>query len=70
MPSTPSIFAQIVDKVRLMNDEQQKLLWLQLNKESIYAAAAKADSNAKRNNVSMEEIVKLTQHVRRKNKKA
>jgi hypothetical protein len=70
MPSTPSIFAQIVDKVRLMNDEQQKLLWLQLNKESIYAAAAKADSNAKRNNVSMEEIVKLTQHVRRKKKKA
>ena len=70
MPSTPSIFAQIVDKVRLMNDEQQKLLWLQLNKESIYAAAAKADSNAKRNNVSMEEIVKLTQYVRRKKKKA
>jgi hypothetical protein len=70
MPLTPSIFAQIVDKVRLMNDEQQKLLWLQLNKESIYVAAAKADSNTKGNHVSMEEIVKLTRHVRRKEKKA
>ena len=69
MATAPSIFAQIVDKVRLMNDEQQKLLWLQLNKESIYAAAAKADLNRDKH-VSMEEIVKITQHARRKKKKA
>jgi predicted CoA-binding protein len=65
MPATPSIFAQIVDQVRLMNEEQQKLLWLQLNLESIYSAAAKADSTTKGNNVSMDEIIKMTRHVRR-----
>lgn len=70
MTFTPSIFAQIVDKVRLMNEEQQKLLWLQLNKESIYAAASKVDSIAKGDNVSMDDIIKLTHHVRRKKKKA
>ena len=69
MPASPSIFAQIVDKVRLMNEEQQKLLWLQLNQESIYAAAAKADSTAKSNNEPMDEIIKMTRHVRRKKKK-
>ncbi|HXL56753.1 MAG TPA: hypothetical protein VN958_10875 [Chitinophagaceae bacterium] len=69
MPASPSIFAQIVDKVRLMNEEQQKLLWLQLNQESIYVVAAKADSTAKGNNVSMDEIIKMTRHVRRKKKK-
>ena len=69
MSAKTTIFAQIVDKVRLMNEEQQKLLWLQLNQESIYAAASKADSSAK-GNVSMNEIIKLTHHVRRKKKKA
>jgi hypothetical protein len=70
MPATPSIFAQIVDQVRLMNEEQQKLLWLQLNQDSIYTAAVKADFNTKGNNVSMDEIIKMTRHVRRKKKKA
>jgi len=70
MPATPSIFAQIVDQVRLMNEEQQKLLWLQLNKESIYTSVAKIDSTKKGNNVSMDEIIKMTRHVRRKKKKA
>jgi hypothetical protein len=70
MPIQPSIFAQIVDQVRLMNEEQQKLLWLQLNQEPIYTAAAKADSTAKGNNVSMDEIIKMTRYVRRKKKKA
>jgi len=65
MSATPSIFAQIVDQVRLMNEEQQKILWLQLNQESIYAAAAKADSNTGDNNVSMDEITKMSRHVRR-----
>jgi hypothetical protein len=53
-----------------MNEEQQKLLWLQLNQDSIYTAAAKADFNTKRNDVSMDEIIKMTRHVRRKKKKA
>ena len=70
MPVTPSIFAQIVDQVRLLNEEQQKLLWLQLNKESIYTAADKSDSTTKGNNVSMDEIIKMTRYVRRKKKKA
>jgi hypothetical protein len=53
-----------------MNEEQQKLLWLQLNQDSIYTAAAKADFTTKGNNVSMDEIIKMTRHVRRKKKKA
>ena len=69
MTTTPSVFAQIVDKIRLMNEEQQKLLWLQLNRESIYTAAANADSTVKGNNMSMDEIIKMTRHVRRKKKK-
>jgi hypothetical protein len=69
MPVKLSIFAQIVDQVRLMSEEQQKILWLQLNQESIYSAATKADSTAKGNNVSMDEIIKMTRHVRRKKKK-
>ena len=70
MPATPSIFAQIVDQVRMMNEEQQKILWLQLNQESIYSSAAKVDSTKKANNVSMDEIIKMTRYVRRKKKKA
>ncbi len=70
MTTTPSIFAQIVDQVRLMNEEQQKILWLQLNQESIYTAAAKVASAKKGNKVSMDEIIKMTRHVRRKKKKA
>lgn len=70
MTTTPSVFAQIVDQVRMMNEEQQKILWLQLNKESIYTAAAKVDSTKKGNKVSMDEIIKMTRHVRRKKKKA
>ena len=53
MTTTPSIFAQIVDQVRLMNEEQQKILWLQLNQESIYTAAAKVASAKKGNKVSI-----------------
>jgi hypothetical protein len=68
MTTMPSIFAQIVDRIRLMNEEQQKLLWLQLNQDSIYAAASKVDSFAK-GKVSMDEIAKLTRHVRLKRKK-
>ena len=33
MPATPSIFAQIVDQVRLMNEEQQK--WMSYIKEHL-----------------------------------
>lgn len=68
MTSTTSIFAQIVDKVRLMNEEQQKILWLQLNKDSIYANAAKADTSIK-TGLSMDEIVKITRDVRSQKKK-
>jgi len=70
MRNTTSTFAQIVDKVRLMSEEQQKLLWLQLNQDAIYAAAEKADRSTKRNNVSINEIIKLTNDVRNKKKKA
>lgn len=69
MPVMPSIFDQIVDQARLMNEEQQKLLWLQLNKESIYTGAAQANSTTTGNNVSMNEIIKMTRYVRRKKKK-
>ena len=68
MTATTSIFAQIVDKVRLLNEEQQKLLWLQLNQDIIYTAAAKADSTVKNVEISMDEIIKMTRHVRKKKK--
>jgi hypothetical protein len=64
----PSIFAQIVDKVRLMSEEQQKLLWLQLNQESIFSEAAKSDAGIK-GQLSMDEIVKITGNVRQQKKK-
>lgn len=68
MSATTSIFAQIVDKVRVMNEEQQKMLWLQLNSDSIYSKAAKADARAK-GGLSMDEIVNITHHVRQQQKK-
>lgn len=68
MLSKPSIFAQIVDKVRLMSEEQQKLLWLQLNQESIFSEASKADAGMK-GQLSMDEIVKITGNVRLQKKK-
>ncbi len=71
MQNSPSIFAQIVDKVRFMNEEQQKLLWLQLNRESIFTAALKSDLSVKgKNTISMDDLTKLTRHVRRQKKKA
>lgn len=68
MATATSIFTQIIDKVRFMNDEQQKLLWLQLNQESFYKATAKADKAAN-GNVSMDEIIKMTRNARRNKKK-
>ncbi len=71
MQNSPSIFAQIVDKVRFMNEEQQKLLWLQLNQESIFTAASKSVLSVKgRNTISMSDITKLRRHVRHQKKEA
>jgi hypothetical protein len=68
MSTATSIFAQIVDKVRLLDDEQQKLLWLQLNKEALFASAAKTGKISKAK-TSMDEVVKLTRYVRSQKKK-
>ena len=52
-----------------MSEEQQKILWMQLNKEAICTEAAKADASIKGDGLSMDEIVKITRDVRRKKKK-
>jgi hypothetical protein len=68
MQATTSIFAQIIDKIRGMNEEQQKLLWMQLNSDSIFAEAAKVDVDMK-GGLTMDEIVNITRHVRQPKKK-
>ena len=68
MPAPISIFARIVDKVSLMNKEQQKILWLQLNKESIYDSASRIDEKAN-GELSMDDIVKISNYGSRQKKK-
>ena len=68
MANTSSIFEQIINRIREMSDEQQKILWLQLNSDLIYAKATKADAGTK-GGLSMDEIVNVTHHVRQQKKK-
>lgn len=68
----PSVFALLVDNIRKMSLSEQKLLWLQLNKQKISELAREIDVETSPNNLTEDEINTLVKEARthaRKKKK-
>ena len=66
---TPSTFALLVDDIRNMSASQQKLLWVQLNKEKISSLAQDIDAAVVPNNLSASAIDSLIREARKNGSK-
>ena len=60
----PSTFALLVDDISKMTPSEQKLLWIELNKEKLHSIARELDSSIEPNNLTDEEIAKLVKEAR------
>ena len=61
----PSIFALLVDDINKMTETEQKLLWMQINKEKISSFAKKLDESVLPHNFSAGEIDELINEARK-----
>ena len=68
----PSIFALLVDDINKMSEPEQKLLWMQINKEKLSSFAKKLDESVLPHNFSTGEIDELINEARKygRNKKS
>ena len=65
----PSIFALLIDDISKMTPSEQKLLWIELNKEKLHGIASELDNSIKQNNLSDEDIATLVREARNRGKK-
>jgi hypothetical protein len=67
-----STFALLVDDINKMSESQQKLLWLQINKDKVSALSEELDDSVTSHSLSQGEIDSLIneakKHVRKKKK--
>jgi len=61
----PSTFALLVDDINKMSELEQKLLWIQINKEKLSSFAKKLDSSVLPNNFLPGEIDDLINEARK-----
>jgi hypothetical protein len=61
----PSTFALLVDDINKMSEPQQKLLWLQINKEKVSALAKELDNSVTPHNLAPETIDLLIKEARK-----
>lgn len=61
----PSIFALLVDDINKMSELEQKLLWIQINKEKLSSFAKKLDGSVLPHNFLPSEIDELINEARR-----
>jgi len=61
----PSTFAMLIDDINKMSESEQKLLWLQINKEKISALAKEIDTSVSPYNLSTGEIDTLINEARK-----
>ncbi len=61
----PSTFALLVDDINKMTESEQKLLWIQLNKERLSTLARELDASIVPHNLSASEIDELINEARK-----
>ena len=61
----PSTFALLVDDINKMTESEQKLLWIQLNKEKLSTLAHELDASIMPHNFSASEIDELISEARK-----
>jgi len=54
--SGPSLFALLVDDIRGMNESEQKLLWMEINKKKLSSLAKEIDNSVRPHNFTQDEI--------------
>lgn len=64
----PSTFALLVDDINKMSESEQKVLWIQLNKEKLSAYAKEIDTSVVPHNLSATEIDALITEARKNGK--
>jgi hypothetical protein len=62
---SPSLLVQIINKVDAMTENEQRRLWIQLNKEELLREAKLLDDAIVPSNLSEEEIVALCKSARK-----
>jgi hypothetical protein len=67
VPEETSIFAKIVDKLRLMDEAELKLAYMRLFKEDLAKKWEDVSSKANFNDATEEEIIKVIQEARYSN---
>lgn len=65
----PSTFALLVDDINKMSEAEQKLLWLQINKDKVSSLAKEIDNATNQHNFSSEEIDALIIEARKNGSK-
>ena len=60
----PSTFALLVDDINKMSEPEQKLLWVQLNKEKLSSFAQEIDASVIPHNLSANDIDNLITEAR------
>lgn len=63
--NSPSVFALLVDDIRGMTESEQKLLWMQINKEKLSGLAKEIDSAVSGYNYSSDEIDAMIKEARK-----
>ncbi len=65
----PSTFALLVDDISKMSASQQKLLWIQLNKQKLSTLARELDSTVTPNELSATDIDNLINEAKKNGKR-
>ncbi len=64
----PSTFAMLVDNINKMSESEQKLLWIQINKEKLSTLAKEIDISVTQNNFSEGQIDEMIKEARNNGK--
>ncbi len=67
--SEPSLFALLVDDIRGMNESEQKLLWMEINKKKLSSLAKEIDNSVKPHNFTADEIDAMINDARKNGNK-
>ena len=65
---SPSLFALLVDDINKMTESEQKVLWMNINKEKLSVLAKEIDTTVVPHNFSALEIDSLINEARKKSK--
>jgi hypothetical protein len=68
-PKGPSILAMLVDDISRMTTAEQKVLWMEINKNKLTTLAQEIDNSATSHNLTSNDIDKLISEAKKNGKK-